>query len=92
MNPYVRREVLSHIGYKRLNLAYVHPSWDHEGHAVAELDLCFLPQDEELSAIDSALVAKFLEGYYAALPNKPQEWQAMMERIRQLEKIELLPL
>ena len=92
MNPYVRREVLSHVGYKRLDLAYVHPSWDHEGHAVAELDFCFLPQDEEQTSIDASLVAAFLEWYYAALPNKPQEWLAMMETIRAADKIELLPL
>ncbi|OBZ17389.1 GNAT family acetyltransferase [Bacillus sp. FJAT-26390] len=92
MNPYVRREVLSHIGYKRINVGYVHPSWDHEGQAVAELDLCFLPQDEELTAIDAALVATFLEGYYSALPNKPAEWVSMMDHIRASDKLELLPL
>lgn len=92
MNPYVRREVLSHIGYKRIQLNYVHPSWDHEGQAVAELDLCFLPQDEEQSSIDSSLVAEFIEGYYSALPNKPAEWIRMMEKIRASETLELLPL
>ncbi|WP_424768889.1 GNAT family N-acetyltransferase [Paenibacillus sp. sgz302251] len=92
MNPYVRREVLSHIGYKRLNMPYVHPSWDHEGQAVSELDLCFLPQDEERQSIEASLVASFLEGYYAALPNKPKEWLEMMDRIRAAEKIELLPI
>jgi hypothetical protein len=83
MSPYVRREVLSHMGYKRLNLAYVHPSWDHEGHAVSELDLGFLPADEDQQSVAASLVAEFLETYYAALPNKPQEW---------LDTIELLPL
>lgn len=92
MNPYVRREVLSHIGYKRIQLNYVHPSWDHEGQAVAELDLCFLPQDEQQSSIDASLVAEFLEGYYSALPNKPVEWIRMMEKIRASETLELLPL
>ncbi|RCW50948.1 GNAT family N-acetyltransferase [Paenibacillus prosopidis] len=92
MNPYVRREVLSHVGYKRLNLAYVHPSWDHEGAAVSELDLCFLPKDEEQASIDASLVSAFLEGYYSALPNKPEEWLNMMEKIRASETIELLPL
>lgn len=92
MNPIVRREVLSHIGYKKLQLNYVHPSWDHEGQAVSELDLCFLPSDEEQSFIDAALVVRFLEGYYSALPNKPDEWIAMMDRMRSLERIELLPI
>ncbi|OMF38289.1 GNAT family acetyltransferase [Paenibacillus sp. FSL H8-0548] len=92
MNPYVRREVLSHIGYKRIAFPYVHPSWDHEGQAVAELDLCFLPQDEELSVIAASLVATFLEGYYSALPNKPAEWISMMETIRGMDTLELLPL
>jgi len=92
MNPYVRREVLSHIGYKRLELSYVHPSWDHEGQAVSELDLCFLPQDEELSAIDASLVVNFLEGYYSALPNKPQQWLDMIEQLRSMETVTLRPL
>jgi hypothetical protein len=92
MNPFVRREVLSHIGYKRTALSYVHPSWDHEGQAVAELDLCFLPKDEELSTIDAALVVEFLEVYYSALPNKPAEWLRMIESIRASKTIELLPL
>ncbi|NIK76621.1 hypothetical protein FHS15_001746 [Paenibacillus castaneae] len=92
MNPIVRREVLSHIGYKRLNLAYVHPSWDLEGMAVSELDLGFLPADENQSTIDASLVAEFLEGYYAFLTNKPKEWTRMIEKIRALESIELLPL
>ncbi len=92
MNPIVRREVLSHIGYKRLQLSYVHPSWDHEGQAVTELDLGFLPADENQTAIDAALVAEFLETYYVALPNKPKEWLAMMEHIRSSTSIELLPL
>lgn len=92
MNPIVRREVLSHIGYKRIELPYVHPSWDHEGQAVAELDLCFLPQDENLEAIDAALVAEFLEGYYAALPNKPQQWLDMMKKLRETDRLALLPL
>lgn len=92
MNPFVRREVLSHIGYKRIDLAYVHPSWDHEGHAVAELDLCFLPENEDLDSIDAALVAEFLNGYYSALPNKPEQWVRMMEQIQASETLPLLPL
>lgn len=92
MNPIVRREVLSHIGYKRIDMPYVHPSWDHEGNAVAELDLCFLPADEHMSQIDAGLVADFLEGYYAALPNKPAEWLTMVAKLRTIDKLELYPL
>lgn len=92
MNPIVRREVLSHIGYRKLQLEYVHPSWDHEGNAVTELDFCFLPSDEELKSIDAALVVRFLEGYYSALPNKPAAWLAMMEQLRSADQVELLPL
>ena len=92
MNPYVRREVLSHIGYKRLDLTYVHPSWDNAGQAVAELDLCFLPSDEELQVIDANLVATFLEGYYSVLPNKPAEWLEMIGKLKRLDSVDLLPL
>lgn len=92
MNPYVRREVLSHIGYKRLNLQYVHPSWDHEGQAVEGLNLSFLPVDEDMDKLPAALVVQFLEGYYAALPNKPQAWLAMMDELRSKDQVELLPL
>ncbi|MFD1954756.1 GNAT family N-acetyltransferase [Paenibacillus thailandensis] len=92
MNPHVRREVLSHIGYKKLDLRYVHPSWDHEGQAVEGLDLCFLPADEERSDIPAALVAQFLKTYYSALPNKPQAWLDMVEELEKRETIGLLPL
>ncbi|MFC4777713.1 GNAT family N-acetyltransferase [Paenibacillus sp. GCM10023252] len=92
MNPYVRREVLSHIGYKRLDLSYVHPSWDHEGQAVEGLDLCFLPADEELASLPASLVQEFLQGYYTALPNKPAEWLQMMEGLQSRDRIALLPL
>lgn len=92
MNPIVRREVLSHIGYKKLNFPYVHPSWDHEGNAVSELDLCFLPADEEQSELAASLIATFLETYYAALPNKPQQWLDMVETLKSKQAVELLPL
>ncbi|MDQ6418081.1 GNAT family N-acetyltransferase [Paenibacillus sp. LHD-117] len=92
MNPYVRREVLSHVGYKRLELDYVHPSWDHAGEAVAELDLCFLPKDEELDRLPAALVVRFLETYYSALPNKPEAWLTMIGKLRAEEDVRLLPL
>ncbi len=92
MNPIVRREVLSHIGYKRLAIAYVHPSWDHEGAAVSELDLGFLPSNENLEAIPASLVVDFLTRYYEALPNKPQEWLAMINQLKTLQQIRLLAL
>ncbi|MFF2479476.1 GNAT family N-acetyltransferase [Paenibacillus sp. NPDC058071] len=92
MNPYVRREVLSHMGYKRLNIDYVHPSWDHEGEAVEGLNLSFLPADEELDRIPAELVVRFLQEYYSALPNKPDAWHAMVDALREMEQIELLPL
>ena len=31
MDPVVRREVLSHLGYERLDFPYVHPSWSKTG-------------------------------------------------------------
>jgi hypothetical protein len=92
MNPYVRREVLSHIGYKRLELSYVHPSWEHTGEAVSELDLGFLPKDEELDSVPAELVVRFLTTYYSALPNKPQAWLDMIEQMRTLKEVKLLPL
>ncbi|MCK9862515.1 GNAT family N-acetyltransferase [Paenibacillus sp. ATY16] len=92
MNPFVRREVLSHIGYKMINFPYVHPSWEHNGEAVEGLNLCFLPADEELAAIPAALVVQFLEIYYSALPNKPQQWLDMVEGLRGRDKLELLPI
>lgn len=92
MNPIVRREVLSHMGYKRLDFPYVHPSWDHEGNAVSELDLCFLPVDEQLQQLPASLIATFLETYYSALPNKPQQWLDMVEMLKSKQFIELMPL
>ncbi|MFF2089710.1 GNAT family N-acetyltransferase [Paenibacillus sp. NPDC058174] len=92
MSPFVRREVLSHMGYKQLAINYVHPSWDHEGQAVEGLNLSFLPADEDRTSIPAALVAAFLEEYYSALPNKPEAWLAMMDRLRGMEQVELLPI
>jgi hypothetical protein len=43
MDPFVRREVLSHLGYKRTDIDYVHPSWNNDGEAVSGLDFCFMP-------------------------------------------------
>lgn len=92
MNPIVRREVLSHIGYKAIDMTYVHPSWDHEGNAVSELDLCFLPADELLNELPASLVATFLETYYAALPNKPQQWLDMIQQLKGTKNVTLKPL
>jgi len=92
MHPAVRREVLSHMGYRKLAINYVHPSWDHEGKAVSELDLGFRTTDESLTYISAALVVQFLRQYYAALPNKPQEWHEMIEMLESASEIALLPL
>lgn len=92
MSPYVRREVLSHIGYMRLDFPYVHPSWEEDGSAVGGLNLCFLPADEDLTELEASLVTAFLEQYYSALPDKPDEWHAMMAQLRRTDKLQLLPL
>ncbi|MBS4218388.1 GNAT family N-acetyltransferase [Bacillus sp. FJAT-49711] len=92
MNPFVRREVLSHLGYKRTDLSYVHPSWENNGEAVKGLDFCFMPTDENVSEISASLVADFLTNYYSVLSNKPQEWVQMVEDIKNKESIRLLPL
>ena len=92
MHPAVRREVLSHIGYEKLDLDYVHPSWDHEGKAVTELDLGFFPADENMEKLPSSLVSRFLRQYYSALPNKPKEWDEMIARLEKTEEVALLPL
>lgn len=92
MNPYVRREVLAHLGYKRLDFPYVQPSWNHEGKAVTELDLCFLPAENNVHELQTELIVKFLRRYYSVLPNKPMSWHAMMENLKAKETIMLLPL
>lgn len=92
MNPIVRREVLSHLGYMRIDFPYVHPSWQNDGEAVSELDLCFMPIDEDRTTIPAALVANFLTRYYEVLPNKPKQWHEMIEGLRQRETVDLLPL
>jgi hypothetical protein len=81
MNPFVRREVLSHLGYKRLDLNYVHPSWENNGEAVKGLNFCFMPTDDTLTEVSAQLVADFLTTYYSVLSNKPQEWLEMIEGI-----------
>lgn len=92
MNPYVRREVLSHLGYLRIDFPYVHPSWQGDGQAVGGLDLCFLPTDESQKGISSKLVANFLKRYYAVLPVKPAEWTSMVDQLEEQEELKLLPL
>ncbi|CAM3654944.1 N-acetyltransferase domain-containing protein [Cytobacillus oceanisediminis] len=92
MNPFVRREVLSHLGYKKLDFPYVHPSWKNDGEAVKGLDFCFMPSDENVCEIPSDLVIKFLTKYYSVLSTKPQEWYSMIEQLERKENIVLLPL
>ena len=92
MNPYVRREVLSHLGYKRIDFPYVHPSWKNNGEAVSGLDLCFMPTDESLNEIAAPLVVDFLKDYYSVLPNKPKQWLDMIVSIEKQDKLNLLPL
>ena len=92
MDPYVRREVLSHLGYKRLDFLYVHPSWNNDGEAVAGLDLCFLPTDDQLDKLETELIVKFLRRYYAVLPNKPKAWNDMVAYLETIKTVNLLPL
>ena len=89
MNPYVRREVLSHLGYRRLDFPYVHPSWNNDGEAVSGLDLCFLAYDDNLDSLPAELVVQFLTTYYTALPNKPQAWLDMVENLKSRDRVEL---
>lgn len=93
MDPYVRREVLSHLGYKRLDFSYLHPSWEDNGAtAVSGLDLGFMPADDSVTELPAALVVQFLTTYYAILANKPQEWLDMVDSLKQKETVKLLGL
>ncbi|MGD8190762.1 GNAT family N-acetyltransferase [Brevibacillus ginsengisoli] len=92
MNPFVRREVLSHLGYRKIQFSYVHPSWNNDGEAVTGLDLCFLAYQEGMETISARLVKQFLTTYYAVLPNKPQEWLKMVEGLDQQDHLALLPI
>lgn len=92
MDPFVRREVLAHLGYRKLDFPYVHPSWTGDGEAVGELDLCFLAYDEGVDSLPGALIARFLNTYYAVLPNKPQAWYDMTESVGVRERVALLPI
>jgi hypothetical protein len=92
MDPFVRREVLSHLGYQRLDFPYVHPAWTNEGEAVTDLDLCFLPYKEGITSLKADFVRTFIEIYYAILSNKPKAWHEMVDHLKQLEEIQLAPL
>jgi len=89
MNPYVRREVLSHLGYRRLDFTYVHPSWNNDGEAVEGLDLCFLTMAENNETLEADLIVAFLKRYYTVLPNKPEAWLQMIEKLENAETIML---
>jgi hypothetical protein len=89
MDPFVRREVLSHLGYRKLDFPYVHPSWQNDGTPVSDLDLCFLPFQPNVHSLPSELVVAFLKKYYSALTNKPEAWYEM---IRNLEQVDQIPL
>jgi len=91
MDPYVRREVLSHLGYRRLDFPYVHPSWNNDGEAVEGLDLSFLTIDPEVNEIKAELVVAFLKRYYTVLPNKPQKWLDMIAGLETKETVALKP-
>lgn len=92
MHPLVRREVLSHMGYQRLDFPYVHPSWQNNGSAVAKHDFCFLPTNVEMKTVPGRLVAEFLTTYYTVLPAKPKEWHEMVERLQMMDEVALRPL
>lgn len=92
MDPYVRREVLSHLGFQRLDLEYIHPSWTGDGEAIGGLDLCFLPMEEEVDRLPSTLVVSFLRRYYTILENKPQQWYDMIDSLAARGEVPLLPL
>ena len=84
--------MLSHLGYKRLNFPYVHPSWQLDGTAVSGLDLCFMPADYEQTELSAALIATFLETYYAVLPEKPDAWVEMIEGLKARDRVALLAI
>ncbi len=91
MDPFVRREVLAHLGYRRLDFEYVHPSWQQDGEAVSGLDLCFLPYAGQ-SSLPGIFVARFLRTYYGVLEPKPAAWTDMVESLERGGDAALLPL
>ncbi|TMV50879.1 GNAT family N-acetyltransferase [Paenibacillus mesophilus] len=92
MDPFVRREVLSHLGYRRLDFPYVHPSWELNGEAVSGLDLCFLAYDRSIRELPATLVAQFLQTYYAIQERKPESWYEMIRRLESVGTLQLLPI
>lgn len=92
MNPFVRREVLAHLGYRRLDFPYVHPSWLGDGEAVGGLDLCYLSYEPGVESLPASLIVRFLTGYYAILERKPQAWHDMIEALKQRDRVELQPI
>ncbi|OMP66446.1 GNAT family acetyltransferase [Domibacillus epiphyticus] len=92
MDPFVRREVLSHLGYQRLDFPYVHPAWTNEGEAVKDLDLCFLPYKDSIQSLSANFVSTFIQTYYDVLSNKPKEWHDMIEYLGKQTDIQLKPL
>lgn len=91
MDPFVRREVLSHLGYRRLDFPYVHPSWENDGEAVGNLDLCFLPF-QDVKGLEGEFIANFLKRYYAVLSNKPEAWYSMVKFLEEQNQIPLVEL
>jgi len=92
MNPYVRREVLAHLGYRRLDMDYVHPSWQGDGEAVGGLQLGFLASDESMDSVPGELIGRFLRTYYEILNPKPAAWTEMVEAVERRDRVALLPL
>lgn len=92
MDPFVRREVLSHLGYKRTEIEYVHPSWNNDGEAVSGLDFCFMPGDDAVHELQAELIVNFLKRYYSVLPEKPQAWTDMVAKLEQQRTVALRPL
>lgn len=93
MNPFVRREVLAHLGYRKLDFDYIHPSWHNDGEAVHGLDLCFMTiADPAAESVPALLVSSFLEKYYAVLPQKPDTWYQMVQGLKQRDSVRLLPI
>ena len=89
MDPYVRREVLAHLGYRRLDFKYVHPSWNNDGEAVTGLDLCFLSMEKDINELPADLIVKFLKRYYTVLSNKPASWYEMIKKLEEKETVAL---
>ena len=92
MDPYVRLEVLSHLGYKRLDFDYIHPSWNNDGEAVTGLNLCFLPINEDTHELPTDLITQFLKRYYSILSNKPNLWFEMVRNLETKKTVPLLPI